>query len=118
MTTATVIKVRTNLVLLLLILNGNDYLPKLRGSSGFNKLFHSYLRLQRDRNAAGQSDAAYLVDPDTLQFNLPFAIAFFGHLAATAPANLWSQNKVVVTDHNSHIQQLNNLSDGGFLPTI
>jgi hypothetical protein len=25
-----------------LILNGNDYLPKLRGSSGFNKLFHSF----------------------------------------------------------------------------
>ena len=41
-TTEFVIKVRTDLVLLL-ILNGNYYLPKLRGSSGFNKLVHSYL---------------------------------------------------------------------------
>lgn len=119
LTTETVIKVRTDLVLLL-ILNGNDYLPKLRGSSGFNKLFHSYLRLQRDWNAAGRADSAYLVDPDTLQYNLKFATAFFGRLAAMAPANLWSQNnkagKVAATDRNSPMQQLNNLVDGGFLP--
>ena len=37
-------KLRMDLVLLL-ILNGNDYLPKLRGSAGFHKLFHTYLRL-------------------------------------------------------------------------
>ena len=35
-----IMSVRTDLVLLL-IMNGNDYLPKLRGSSGFNKLFHT-----------------------------------------------------------------------------
>lgn len=40
------LRIRTDLVLLL-ILNGNDYLPRIRGSSGFNKLFHTYFRLLR-----------------------------------------------------------------------
>lgn len=113
-TTESVIKVRTDLVLLL-ILNGNDYLPKLRGSSGFNKLFHTYLRLQREWHSSDQSEA-FLVDPDTLQFNLEFCIAFFGRLAAMAPANLWSKDKAVITDRNSPLQQLNNMMESGFLP--
>eukprot|EP00559_Dactyliosolen_fragilissimus_P007545 CAMPEP_0184871610 /NCGR_PEP_ID=MMETSP0580-20130426/40819_1 /TAXON_ID=1118495 /ORGANISM="Dactyliosolen fragilissimus" /LENGTH=678 /DNA_ID=CAMNT_0027374295 /DNA_START=781 /DNA_END=2820 /DNA_ORIENTATION=+ len=37
-------RVRMDLVLLL-IMNGNDYLPKLRGSLGFNLLFNTYMKL-------------------------------------------------------------------------
>jgi 5'-3' exonuclease len=79
LTPTNMMKIRTDLVLLL-ILNGNDYLPKLRGSNGFNKLFHSYLRLQREWNAAGRATQAYLVDPDTLEFNLPFCLVYFQYL--------------------------------------
>jgi hypothetical protein len=119
--------VRTDLVVLL-ILNGNDYLPKLRGSSGFNKLFHTYLRLQREwhgeRPTGGESDA-FLVNPDTLQFNLAFAHAFFQRLASLAPANLWRGGRSSSgTESGSSpnvksdppLQQLNRLVEGGFLP--
>jgi XRN 5'-3' exonuclease N-terminus len=114
-TISSVIKVRTDLVLLL-ILNGNDYLPKLRGSSGFNKLFHTYLRLQREWHELGDGENAFLVDPDTLQFNLRFSMAFFNRLGATASANLWSRDKAVATDRTSPLQELNNLMDAGFFP--
>jgi XRN 5'-3' exonuclease N-terminus len=112
---SSVVKVRTDLVLLL-ILNGNDYLPKLRGSSGFNKLFHTYLRLQREWHSGGKGEDAYFVDPDSLNFNLEFSIAFFRRLATMAPANLWSKDKAVVTDRSSPLQELNNLMDAGFFP--
>mgnify|MGYP003319028727 CR=1 FL=1 len=47
-------QVRTDLVLLL-IMNGNDYLPKLRGSSGFDKLFGSYNKGRTPGEAVGLS---------------------------------------------------------------
>jgi hypothetical protein len=112
-------RVRTDLVVLL-ILNGNDYLPKLRGSSGFNKLFHSFLRVHREWNDAGNSDQAYLVDPDTLEFNIPFCMDYFNHLATLAPANIfWAKNKtgtVRETDRTSSLQQLRTMVDSGFVP--
>ncbi len=108
--------VRTDLVLLL-IMNGNDYLPKLRGSAGFNKLFHTYLRLLKkwlkeekkggsgaggagDTNfgagaGAGVRNSPYLINPDTLEFNLPFCIAFFEELANSAPKNLAQPSEMV-----------------------
>lgn len=120
MTAASMMKVRTDLVLLL-ILNGNDYLPKLRGSSGFNKLFHSYLRLHREWNTKGQGHQAFLIDPDALEFNLPFALAYFRYLAALAPTNLWSRERIDSSSQStlrtSTLQQLNNLVDGGLLPS-
>ena len=121
-TISSVIKVRTDLVLLL-ILNGNDYLPKLRGSSGFNKLFHTYLRLQREWHNAGNGTEAYFVNPDTLQFNLPFAIAYFQGLAAMVPPNVllsnsYSNNSTTISqdDRSTPLQELNNLMDAGFFP--
>jgi XRN 5'-3' exonuclease N-terminus len=120
--------VRTDLVVLL-ILNGNDYLPKLRGSSGFNKLFHTYLRLQREWHAerpttGGETDA-FLVNPDTLHFNLAFAQAFFQRLARLAPANLWrggrsssetASGSSPNVKNDPPLQELNRLVEGGFLP--
>lgn len=79
--------VRTDLVLLL-IMNGNDYLPKLRGSAGFNKLFHTYLRLLKTWLKERKNERPYLIDPNTLEFNLPFCIAFFQTLANVAPKQL------------------------------
>ena len=96
-------KVRTDLALLL-IMNGNDYLPKLRGSSWHKQ---------------GQSDQAHLVDPDSLDFNLDFCIDFFGRLAASAPTNLWSKERsdtFIETKQTSSLQQLNNFVDAGYLP--
>jgi len=140
-----IMRVRTDLVLLL-IMNGNDYLPKLRGSSGFNKLFHTYLRLLKewldgggdkvdisgedsptavkDRNPehsphphGTRRPRPFLVDPDCLEFNVPFCLAFFRRLAAQepklAPVDMMGEwRKYSITP----LSGLNNLVDGGFLP--
>lgn len=82
LTVNTIMNVRTDLVLLL-ILNGNDYLPKLRGSSGFNKLFHAYIRQHREWAAEGRAKEAFMVDPESLEFNIPFTLAFFQSLVGS-----------------------------------
>ena len=116
-------RVRTDLVLLL-IMNGNDYLPKLRGSSGFNKLFHTYLRLLkkwlRNKNENRKIDGniePYLIDPDSLDFNIPFCISFFNELASIAPKSLEhpSEMKMYISRFTP-LSHLYSLVDAGFLP--
>jgi 5'-3' exonuclease len=110
--------VRTDLVLLL-ILNGNDYFPKLRGCSGFNKVFHPYLRLVKEWHSGDEKSKACLVDPDTLEYNLDFCIAFFQQLASNAPPrNLLKMNTSSEREKEaiSALSQLHNFVDSGFLP--
>ena len=78
--------VRTDLVFLL-FLNGNDYLPKLRGSGGFGQLLRLYASLQREYSARQEPEGhppsrgpSSIVDPETLEFNQEFAMDFFGKL--------------------------------------
>jgi XRN 5'-3' exonuclease N-terminus len=73
------IRVRTDFVFLL-ILNGNDYLPKLRSCTGFNRLYQSYIKLRR----GGGGAVGYLLDPATLEINVDFAILYFLELDRTA----------------------------------
>lgn len=68
------IRVRTDFAMTLL-LNGNDYLPKIRGCPTFNRLYHTYIKV-RKAGAPG-----YMVDPITLEINLDFAILYFAELA-------------------------------------
>ncbi len=97
---ADIMRVRTDLVLLL-IMNGNDYLPKLRGSAGFNKLFHTYLRLLRTWLKEERDEEPYLVNPDgRMEFNLPFCIAYFQMLANMAPRHL-AQPSDMIPSHKS-----------------
>lgn len=117
---ADMMRVRTDMVLLL-ILNGNDYLPKLRGSSGFNKVFHTYLRLLHrwldDKEAHPQDP--FLVDPDTLEFNLPFCVAFFRQLAQFAPNKYLNEGYAQQPMRMSKVTplgRLNDLVDSDFVP--
>ena len=119
-------------------MNGNDYLPKLRGSSGFDKLVGCYLRLLRkwvDDEKEGRLEGRrmttrivlhkhgmnrprpFLVDPDTLEFNLPFCLAFFRRLVSSEP-HLVSADVIVKWKRFSQtpLSQMNNLVDGNFLP--
>ena len=122
--------IRTDVVLLL-VLNGNDYLPKLRGSSGFNRLFHSYLKLQREWNkdntttTRNGTNIPRLLNPDTLDFDLDYCIEYFSYLAAMAPENLWaslSKDRRQMTTTTTEVEkstalsQIHNLMDAGFLP--
>jgi hypothetical protein len=105
-------KIRSDLVILL-ILNGNDYLPKLRGSSGFNKLFQAYLHVQRQFRSSTES----LVDPDTLEFDLDFCIEFFSYLAATTNESLLARNsRDNGPEPQTALQKVNNFVDAGFIP--
>jgi hypothetical protein len=110
--------VRTDLVLLL-ILNGNDYFPKLRGCNGFNKVFHPYLALLKEWHAKGVKSKACLVDPDTLEYNLDFCIAFFGQLANFAPPRSvlkMASEKGTSSSERDFLSQLHNFVDSGYLP--
>jgi hypothetical protein len=55
-----------------------------------------YIRIHQEWHAAqnnsNNNKPAFLVDPDSLRFNLDFCIAFFGRLAATAPRWLLDSN--------------------------
>jgi len=112
-----VMRVRTDLVVLL-ILNGNDYLPKLRGASGFNMVFHTYLKLVhkwlKDPNI---SDRPFLIDPDSLNFNLPFCIDFFQQLI---PEQQFLHDADTIRKNGLHtitpLGHLNNLVDSAFMP--
>ena len=114
-------RIRTDLVLLL-IMNGNNYLPKLRGSSGFNKLFHTYLYLLKKwlskNDGTGERRKPYFMDPNTLEWNLPFTISFFETLSSTAPKSL-SQPTDAVSIQNSvtPLSQLYSLVDSGLFPS-
>jgi hypothetical protein len=110
-----IMRVRTDLVLLL-IMNGNDYLPKLRGSSGFNKLFHTYLRLLKNSLEKGEP-SPYLIDPVTLQYNLSFCKTFFQVLADIAPQNLAPSEEMVPYQQSiTPLSNLYSMVDSGFLP--
>jgi len=120
---------RTDLVLLF-ILNGNDYLSKIRGSSGFQKLLRIYLKiLQRwithpnNHKDHDNNIRPFLLTP-SLDFNIPFCIAFFKELAKQAPSITTES-----TSHNHHHDKNKNeksiisplsilyqLADAGYLP--
>lgn len=89
---------------LLILLNGNDYVPKLRGSSGFNRLFQAYEKVLR-RHPNGS-----LVDMESLEFQLDICLDLFQELSrnvtpfgdATASASM--------------LQKLHQYSAAGYLP--
>lgn len=133
--------VRMDLVLLL-IMNGNDYLPKLRGSAGFNKLFHAYLRMLRDWMERNKHNSKEEITEFSFQrpffinngnnvegedgindnnagisFNLPFCISFFRELANNAPQNLARREQMrPIEDSFTALSSLYRFIDSGFLP--
>jgi hypothetical protein len=112
-----VMRVRTDLVVLL-ILNGNDYLPKLRGSAGFNKIFHTYLKLVHHWLTDPKiTDPPFLIDPDSLNFNLPFCIAFFKRLIPERQ-NLHDAETIKKNGQQTitALGYLNNLVESAFMP--
>jgi hypothetical protein len=109
---------------LLIILNGNDYLPKLRGCrAGFNSFFPVYLDLVKawldEQNEISCRDSFLITldDNGQLYLNVPFAKAFFRELASKAEVTSYSD---VVRDSSStlqsHLGHLNNLVEARILP--
>jgi hypothetical protein len=110
LTSKQILQVRADLVLLM-ILNGNDYLPKLRGSRGFSNIFDTYTAVLKEFPHSG------LVHPDTLDLNLDFCQAFFQRMVSTSPVDLWTNTAATTTsERRTPLGELNNIMDGGFLP--
>lgn len=112
-----ILQIRTDLVLLM-ILNGNDYLPKLRGARGFSHICNTYMGLLRSTNTTNAP--AGMVHPDKLEFHLDFCISFFQEIVKSQPPELWNTSEVQTnnTDINKKtpLGELNNIMDGGFVP--
>ena len=114
---------------LLVIFNGNDYLPRLRGSSGFNRVYRTYINFMKkryeeiiegsdDNGMSKQQLLPGLVNIDRLEFRLEFCIDFFQQLSRFAPPRslLDRDESASIYDESTPEAQLRNLVDSGFLP--
>eukprot|EP00986_Skeletonema_menzelii_P007367 scaffold2884_cov141-Skeletonema_menzelii.AAC.2 len=116
---------------LLVILNGNDYLPKLRYSSTFDSFFEVYLDLMakclanRDENGGGETLKPFLINVDNnnggIYINVPFAIAFFREMAARYCSVRLPRSGESLPSSSTFQQTelgiLNNLVEARFLPS-
>lgn len=108
---------------LLIIMNGNDYLPKVRGvQGGFDSFFSTYFQLVKDqleKNDAG-SDSMFMIhinSDNMLSINVPFALAFFREMLRFEPhemARLVEQGDVSVPQYQLGV--LYNLCEARILP--
>ena len=129
---ADLMRLRTDIVLLLILL-GNDYLPKLRGTSGFHKVFGQYVKLHQERSN-GSDRPIFLIDPDSLDLDLDVCIDFFQRLVDASPGrprkNILdgpSSGPTVLpppprgggggkSSSKDYVQLLNRLVDSGYVP--
>ena len=74
-------KTRLDLILLF-IMNGNDYLPKLRGSPGLEVMFQTYIRLVQSSTNIDQR--FFFRHAETQSFNIPFCQAYFSQLTQSS----------------------------------
>lgn len=110
------LQIRTDMVLLF-ILNGNDYLPRVV-AVGFRSVLKSYLALLE--NWIGRTKSIQnvgLVDPNTLNFRSDFCAEFFRILGARAPSEK-ERNRALNQGAKRTFQSvLNDMSAIGFTPT-
>jgi len=74
-----VLNMRTDLAVLL-IMNGNDYIPKLRFAT-FDSLFSQYKQTVKKYLKDEDRKSCFLIDPATLEFNVDFCADYFSALA-------------------------------------
>jgi hypothetical protein len=113
---------------LLVILNGNDYLPKLKGCrAGFDSFFPNYLDLvqssmdkQSENENKDAADASFMINLDEhgeLQMNVKFAIKFFRSLTSQVQTASYDDNgRDSSASLQSQLGYLNNLVDSRILP--
>ena len=109
---------------LLIILNGNDYLPKLRGArGGFDSYFKVYLSLVKKwfDNKDHSDCSSFLINFDEnreLYLNVPFATAFFRALSSDSEVSLYNEmgSEDYAPPSQSEMGYLNNLVESKILP--
>ncbi|CAJ1933396.1 unnamed protein product [Cylindrotheca closterium] len=78
--TRQIFQARTDFVLLMMM-NGNDYLPRLRGARGFSRLLSMYMKVLAQHPTSG------LIEANSLELQLDFCIDFFQEVADSIPLN-------------------------------
>mmetsp|Transcript_5326 Transcript_5326/g.11682 ORF Transcript_5326/g.11682 Transcript_5326/m.11682 type:complete len:933 (-) Transcript_5326:48-2846(-) len=112
---------------LLIIMNGNDYLPKLRGCRGFDPFFKLYLNVLAKiwpsmENGSNNELRPFLInidDNNELYLNVPFALAFFRALPSDYQRSSPFTDKSEYSPSTPQAQllgTLNNLVDARILP--
>lgn len=110
------LQIRTDMVLLLM-LNGNDYLPRVV-AVGFRGVLMSYLALLEEWiKRKGTSQNVGLVDPNTLNFRSDFCADFFHILGRNAPSTRERNRSVKNSTQKTYQSMLNDMSAIGFIPT-
>jgi len=122
--TRQILQARTDFVLLMMM-NGNDYLPRLRGARGFSRLLSIYMGVLAKHPTSG------LINANSLELQLGFCIEFFQAIAKSFPSNVG--NVVVNSDEDDDdddedddedtqqtrktpLGEINTMMDSGFLP--
>eukprot|EP00571_Detonula_confervacea_P015146 CAMPEP_0172308176 /NCGR_PEP_ID=MMETSP1058-20130122/8858_1 /TAXON_ID=83371 /ORGANISM="Detonula confervacea, Strain CCMP 353" /LENGTH=934 /DNA_ID=CAMNT_0013020539 /DNA_START=24 /DNA_END=2828 /DNA_ORIENTATION=- len=108
---------------LLIIMNGNDYLPKLRGCrTGFDSFFKEYLNLVKEwmDNDSGDAFLINFDENNELYLNVPFALSFFQALASNSQTTSYEEMSYNIEDSSSLLQSrmgtLINLVQAKILP--
>jgi len=107
---------------LLIIMSGNDYLPKLRGcKAGFDSFFEVYLERAKIWMDRGKDDPFlinFTAGTNELFLNVPFALSFFQALASESqiptPRDKSEDN---LSSSQSQLGTLINLVEAKILPT-
>eukprot|EP00579_Thalassiosira_antarctica_P029128 CAMPEP_0202026272 /NCGR_PEP_ID=MMETSP0905-20130828/58516_1 /ASSEMBLY_ACC=CAM_ASM_000554 /TAXON_ID=420261 /ORGANISM="Thalassiosira antarctica, Strain CCMP982" /LENGTH=109 /DNA_ID=CAMNT_0048589439 /DNA_START=70 /DNA_END=396 /DNA_ORIENTATION=+ len=108
-------------------MNGNDYLPKLRGCrAGFDPFFKVYLNLlakmwPNEKNGSDNGLRPFLInidDNNELYLNVPFALAFFRALPCDSQISTYVADKSEDYSSSSRAElgTLNNLVEAKILP--
>ncbi|KAL3934256.1 MAG: hypothetical protein SGBAC_009990 [Bacillariaceae sp.] len=99
------------------MMNGNDYLPRLRGARGFSKFLSTYLQVLAKRPTSG------LINANSLELQLDFCIDFFEEIAKKVPTNAGNDSDEDEDDDDDAQQtgktplgEMNTMLDSGFLP--
>ncbi len=110
------LQIRSDMVLLFM-LNGNDYLPRVV-AVGFRDVLTTYLLLLENwaRRTESIQDIG-LVEPNTLNFRSDFCADFFSILGKKAPSDRERMKNVNKSTKKTYQSILNDMSAIGFLPT-
>lgn len=110
--TRQIFQARTDFVLLMMM-NGNDYLPRLRGGRGFSRLMSTYLQTLSQHPTSG------LINANSLELQLDFCIQFFEAIAkysSPMPGNDEDEDDDTQPTRKTPLGEINSMIDSGFLP--
>jgi len=110
-----ILQIRTDMVLLFM-LNGNDYLPRVV-AVGFRGVLRTYLSLLEQLIETKQSNQNVgLVDPNTLKFRSSFCAEFFHILGRNAPTEEERFKNARRSKRKTYHSILNDMGAIGFIP--